>query len=313
MTGSYLRLPGSSCRRKKVFNQVPLTLNQEYQSFLKGCGSAFAGYSGEGNKIRAVTRDGVFFGLFAEKHNAEGVVFRTVLKDGLSFEDGKHCIAYLTECLIRNYHPVRIETTGRTPYLICVFEANGYYAKGQGWQKIIDRQRYHLQDRAFDQEGYIINQGLTDAIPFGWFTSKDKGCGWISAFNLFKIAGCEKTISFCASGLNTFSPIGKLMGEELLQEWFWLKRQGLNLGLTRGTNRQSIEAMKKYKGGILLYTHRRGAHYVAFENIGGGKIHVWNAVYGKRDHIDTPENFLKVYAWLPFSSVLYLKDYENSH
>ena len=71
-----------------MFNQVPLTLNQEYQSFLKGCGSAFAGYSGEGNKIRAVTRDGVFFGLFAEKHNAEGVVFRTVLKDGLSFEDG---------------------------------------------------------------------------------------------------------------------------------------------------------------------------------------------------------------------------------
>lgn len=294
-----------------MFNLLSLNVSREYRDFFDGeAAGAFDEYSEKGRRVWAVVREGVFYGLYAENFENKTAVFQTVLRKDLSFEEGKHCIAFLTETLIRNYHPAKIVSAGRTPYLIRIFEANGYYAKGQGWQKIIEEDRSLLPDRAFDQEGYIINQGLTDAVPFGWFTSREKGCGWISAYNLFKIAGCEKTIRFCASGLNTFSPVGKMMGEELLQEWFWLKKQGLNVGLSRGTNRHSIAAMKKYRGGILLYTHRRGAHYVAFENIGEGKIQVWNAVYGRRGHIETPESFLKAYAWLPFSSVLYLKDDE---
>jgi hypothetical protein len=97
------------------------------------------------------------------------------------------------------------------------------------------------------------------------------------------------------------------MGEELLHEWYWLKHAGLSVGMTRSSNRSAIEAMKKYRGGIILYTHRRGAHYVAFENLGDGRIQVWNAVYGRRTHVDTPENFLRQYALFPFSSVIYLR------
>lgn len=232
--------------------------------------------------------------------------FRFWFTADCSFEDQADAIALWCEKTVKQSHPARLFVHGGRKYARAL-NANRFFQKGMLFQKIIEPWRYQVSDAAFDSFGYIINQGLLKALPFGWFDTMSKGCGWIAAFNLLKMNHMECTMQECAESLGRRTFLGGVMGQESLMLLVWLRSRGLNAAMTRPSNRKALEAMKKTKSGILLYTHNRGAHYTAFRRMPGGQLWFYNAVYGKASHVDSAEGFLKKYSLFPFSTVIYVK------
>lgn len=101
-------------------------------------------------------------------------------------EDTFHDLCFMSEWCIKKFHPEKIVVACDTS-LRKLMNAAGYYAKGKFFQHVIEPYRYLLDDHVFDEEGYIIDQGSMQSIPFGWFDTQRKGCGWIAAYNLLKL------------------------------------------------------------------------------------------------------------------------------
>ncbi len=232
--------------------------------------------------------------------------FRFWFTADCSFEDQADAVALVTEKTVKQHHPQRLFVHGGQK-LARALNANRFFPKGKVFQKIIEPWRYQVPDAAFDSMGYIINQGLMKALPFGWFDTMAKGCGWIAAYNLLKMNHMECTMQECAESLGRRTFLGGVMGQESLMLLVWLRSRGLNAAMTRPSNARALEAMRKTQSGILLYTHSRGAHYTAFRRLSSGQLWFYNAIYGKASHVDSPEGFLKKYALFPFSTVIYIK------
>ena len=233
----------------------------------------------------------VFFTLWFEEHTPAGKRSRMT--------------AFLSEYMVRRYHPARLiceRFSGRNDLSFC-----GYYPKGKKMQKLIEPWRLMLDDRIFDEEGYIINQGMMKEIPYGWFDTSAKGCGWIAAYNLLKINGMEKTMEECAKGLGKRALLGGVMGSEALTVMMWLRKQGLACRLTPPYDGMALKAAEKSSSGILLYTHSRGAHYAAYRKMPDGRLHFYNAVYGRRNHETQLAEFIRNYALFPVSSLIYVE------
>ena len=190
--------------------------------------------------------------------------------------------------------------------LIQTYRANAVRCDNNQFVYIVEPYRLQLENDVFDERGYIINQGKMESIPFGWFNTRDKGCGWIAAYNLLKLNGKTKLMKDVLDGLKRFAFIGNLLGQEKISLYFWLKKQGLNIHMSAGTNTKIIKKMCASKSGILLYIHRHNAHYVAYEVCKDGRIHLYNAVYGKRNHIMTASEFLSEHSFIPLSSLIYI-------
>lgn len=226
--------------------------------------------------------------------------------DSICFEDAYRALSMLSEACIRRYHPAAILALHdqRNLHLL---QASCYYQKGKYYQKKIEPWRYTLNDAVFDEEGYIINQGAMDKIPFGWFNTMRKGCGWIAAYNLLKMCGHEQTMQETAEALSKYTLLGGMMGQELYTLLVYLRRKGLNCWTSLSLDSSALKCMDESRYGILLYTHTQGAHYTAYRNLGSHKMQFYNAVYGQVNHIESGEDFLKKRELFPFSSVLYVK------
>ena len=170
------------------------------------------------------------------------------------------------------------------------------------WKNIV----YSWKIACSIERGYIINQGRMESIPFGWFNTRDKGCGWIAAYNLLKLNGKTMLMKDVLAGLKRFAFIGNLLGQEKISLYFWLKKQGLSAHISVGTNAKIIKKMCASKSGILLYIHRTNAHYVAYEVLKDGRIQFYNAVYGKKNYITTASEFLSENSFIPLSSLIYV-------
>jgi len=198
-----------------------------------------------------------------------------------------------------------------TTFIDGILDINGYGFNGIGsleeyFAYDVEEYRLQLENSVFDERGYIINQGKMVSIPFGWFNTRDKGCGWIAAYNLFKLNGKTMLMKDVLAGLKRFTFIGNLLGQEKISLYFWLKKQGLNAHISVGTNAKIIKKMCASKSGILLYIHRTNAHYVAYEVLKDGRIQFYNAVYGKKNHITTASEFLSENSFIPLSSLIYV-------
>ena len=212
----------------------------------------------------------------------------------------------VTEHLMRKYHPQRIHAYSDHAIMKQIFPANRYYIKGNHWLRVSEPYRFILDDSVFDEEGLIINQGKMEQIPFGWFNTKDKGCGWIAAFNLLKIAGKEKTMQEIIEGLDQMAVLGQVAGQSALLLYLWLKDEIPELRFSFPSDHRTISMMKQSRYGILLYNHPRGAHYVTYRRI-GQHYEYYNAVYGLRHHSMSPEEFLKRYSIFHVSRTIYVK------
>ena len=242
-----------------------------------------------------------------EHYHHDGVVESSfVLTEKISLLDANELVAVLLEAYIRRYHCNRIVFHTEDEQLVHAYHANAVRYEHHQFIYDVEEYRLQLENSVFDERGYIINQGKMESIPFGWFNTKDKGCGWIAAYNLLKLNGKTMLMKDVLAGLKRFAFIGNLLGQEKISLYFWLKKQGLNSHISVGTNAKIIKKMCASKSGILLYIHRTNAHYVAYEVLKDGRIQFYNAVYGKKNHITTASEFLSENSFIPLSSLIYV-------
>ncbi len=217
------------------------------------------------------------------------------------------CVNVMINRIIKDYHPQKIVSFAEDSMLRKAFSYCMMYQKGRFYQRIVEPYRYLVDDNCFDEEGYLIHQGKMHGIPFGWFSTKDKGCGWIAAYNLLKMNGMEKTMYETAHGLGDKSLTGEMFGENIFLLYRWLRRQGLDVHYALG-KRSCIRHMKYSNNGILLYSMKKNAHYTAYDVRPDGSLHFFNAVYGRQRHYMNPEEFLKKYSFWPNTMLLYVEN-----
>ena len=187
-------------------------------------------------------------------------------------------------------------------------QSSGFFPKGNIYQKVVDPYRLESHDTIFDDEGYIIYQGKMKDVKFGVFNSSRNGCGWIAAYNVLKMLGKERPIEYCINGLSKLDITGKLFGQEYFTLYHWLRKEGVNAKMSVISQNSAIKHMKNSLCGILLYTHKRGSHYTSYRYLDGNRVHFYNAVYGKKNHFVTPEEFIKDKVLLPIAMLIYVEE-----
>lgn len=155
-----------------------------------------------------------------------------------------------------------------------------------------------IPDRVLDGEGYIIDQGHMDQVPFGWFSTKEKGCGWIAAYNLLKMNGMEEPADQVRREMEHYGLPGKVLGQELVWLLAYLHHKGFHIRVSMPGYRGCEKILQDYPTGILMYLHKRGAHYAAYHAVDAQKVHLYNAIYQRKNHIVPIRNFLKAHAVL---------------
>ncbi len=253
-----------------------------------------------------ITEDNDPLGL--EAHHIEGdiVYLHFLFADDVSYEKRIHTISHILQLLIRKNHPLRFISETEDVITRRALSSNLFYPKGRKMMRIQEKWRYVLDDRVFDEEGYIIDQGKMKDIPFGWFNTKDKGCGWIAAYNLLKMNGLEKEMQEVAEDLQKYAMLGEVGGQSFITLGMYLKKCGLPVHFRPVMKATASYLMKTSHSGILMYTHRRGGHYVAWRNIGEGRVHFYNAIYGSRMHETDPESFITKHVLLPSMYLFYI-------
>lgn len=265
--------------------------------------------SSAGMHVHVMNLHGSGHFVYGER-SEENTVYVQIQEDYSDYEDLRSFLDYTAESAYRTYHADRVILLSPEPFMQQALNACLFYQRGRDYMHETEPWRKQLPDDVFDEEGYIINQGKMEKIPFGWFNTKDKGCGWIAAYNFLKITGHEKSMEECAHGLEKHAPLGEAIGQEEILLYYWLKKQGIPVRMTLQMNHSALQAMKNKEAGILLYTHAHGGHYTAWKNLHDGSVHFYNAVYGRTDHIEKPEAFLKKNALFPVSSCIYLDNRE---
>ncbi|MBR2677461.1 MAG: hypothetical protein IKE28_11200 [Solobacterium sp.] len=202
---------------------------------------------------------------------------------------GVDSLVYYAEC---TWKPSEIVSFARNETMKRVFNATLFYPKGTVYKRMVEPWRYRIKDRCFDSEGYIIDQGAMQEIRYGVRSTREAGCGWIAAYNFFKLNGQEKTMQETVGGLSRFG-FGELRGENFLNLFLFLKRGGIPVRITFG-KKAALERMRTSKSGILLYSTKLfAAHYACWKKMDDGRCCFYNAVYGKRNDICSPDAFIE--------------------
>lgn len=260
--------------------------------------------SAEGMHVHVLNLHGSRF-VYGER--AEGnTVFVQIQEEYSDYEDLRAFLDLIKESGYRTYQADRIILLSPQSGMKRALNACLFYQRGHDYMYVTESWRKELPDGVFDEEGYIINQGLMEKIPFGWFNTKDKGCGWIAAYNFLRLTEKEKTMEECAHGLEKHAPLGEVAGQEETLLYFWLRKQEIPVRMTLHLNSFALKAMHESEAGILLYQHSHGAHYTAWKNLHDGHAQFYNAIYGKENHIEKPETFLKKNALFPFASCIFI-------
>lgn len=145
---------------------------------------------------------------------------------------------------------------------------------------------------AYSSDGYIINQPRMTDVPYGCLTSDQNGCGWISCWNILRAMGLERDASEIRAFLSKRSLFRGRLGTSPLRLRRCLKRYGVKTRLYILPKR-AIAHADEIRRGIVLYRHKQGWHYVAFERANGTppQFRYWNAVAGRENHIAPLDTF----------------------
>ena len=216
-------------------------------------------------------------------------------------------IAGLSNAVILRAHPRKLTAAADDARIRNALQQNLYYPKGRIMQRMVEPLRYQVADSTFDDQGYIIHQGNMKSIPFGAFDTAAKGCGWIAAYNLLKLNGMEHTMADVRRDLERIGLLGELCGQGFWSIGWYLRSQGLKVDAAVFSRALCLSAMAHSDSGILLYTHKKGAHYTAYQRTDSGLYHFYNAVYGADRMVLSGGQFLKTYAFLPVNMLLYVK------
>ena len=230
-----------------------------------------------------------------------------IVLDAVQPREADALIAGLSSAVILRAHPRKLTVQTEDPEILHALQHNLYYPKGRIMQRMVEPLRYQVADSTFDDQGYIIHQGNMKSIPFGAFDTAVKGCGWIAAYNLLKLNGQEHTMADVRRDLERIGLFGEVCGQGFWSIGWYLRAQGLQVHAAVFSRSVCLSAMAHSSSGILLYTHKKGAHYTAYQRTDSGLYHFYNAVYGADRMILSGGQFLKTYAFLPVNMLLYVK------
>lgn len=223
-----------------------------------------------------------------------------------SIDDVKETV-WKSETFILSLQKVkRIHVSGIPFSYEKIMNGCGYYRIGKDYKKLIEPYRNMLSASAFEESGFIINQSLTSCIPFGYFDSKEKGCGWIAAFNLLRYCNSSEDMQDIIRKLEENSLFGKVAGQSVYQLYSYLHSK-LPVHMTLPYRNEVLKRSREAECGILLYTHSKGSHYVFFHRVNDSTFHFYNGVYGRRQHLASMEEYLDRYSILPFTRLIYMK------
>ncbi|MEE8791919.1 MAG: hypothetical protein SOI52_01590 [Erysipelotrichaceae bacterium] len=240
-------------------------------------------------------------------YKKDGAVIMSLwMEERLQEEDRRRFIHLLDQRLERIYRPECIETEPADHLTEKALRGCLYFRCGRDYRRPVETWRQSISPSVFDNEGYIINQGAMKDLPFGWFSTREKGCGWIAVYNLMKWYGKEPFLKETAEGLARHAILGEVGGENVVNMILYLRNHGVPVRVQSGTQKMLTKAIHHSHAGILLYNHPYGSHYAAYETAGSEKYHFWNAVYGRREDVLRIEDFYDRRVMVPLGTVLYL-------
>jgi len=111
------------------------------------------------------------------------------------------------------------------------------------------------------EDGFINNQGKTSVFDYGFYSSKNKGCGWIAAYNVCNYLGVDITIAktikkFDLYGTNLYSLLGT---NPFAIIWFL---NGLDINADISFNVDKFDMLARTSQvSILGYFSFEGGHY----------------------------------------------------
>ena len=259
-----------------------------------------------------IIRNGTGFGGTVHWESDRDSVYAVLVLEECSDDDLRGIVPRIVHEIIRNDRPHRIYVGDADQRLKQVLTRNGFEENGELMYLTIEPWRYDVEDRVFDGQGYIINQGRMDRLPYGAFNTRDRGCGWISAYNLLKHLGRPMPMQTIAHELESRSFSRNIMGTNFLVLYRWLKEQGIPAETVLFRRAEIIRKMKTSDCGILMYLHKHGGHYTCYRNNHDGTLHFWNAVYGARNMELTPEAFFEKYVFFPSAWLIYVNNADDS-
>ncbi len=205
--------------------------------------------------------------------------------------------------IINRYRFEKIIYKGNKKDVRKVLSQLAFYPKGKILQRVTDPYRLLCKKNTFNEEGLIIKQDNTDVIPFGLFNSKDKGCGWIAAYNLLQINGFNPEIYDVTSSLSKDDLFFSALGESVFNLYAYLKKK-LDVKFASLPEKLLVKKMNSSTEGILLYYHKRGAHFTMYRKVNDTEFEFINAVYGKKIVLSA-EEFMKKYTIMHFATIIY--------
>lgn len=218
-------------------------------------------------------------------------------------EDLYNLIYHVYEFVINRYRFEKVVYKGDNVEIRHTLSKLAFYPKGKILQRVTDPYRLLCKKGTFDEEGLIIRQDYTDVIPFGLFNSKDKGCGWISAYNLLQLNHLNPEIYTVTSSLSKDDLFFSAMGESVFNLYLYLKKI---IPVKFATLPEKLLCKKfcNSNQGILLYYHKHGAHFVTYRKVNENEFEFINAVYGRKIRMSI-EEFMKKYTILHFGTIIY--------
>lgn len=146
--------------------------------------------------------------------------------------------------------------------------------------------------RAFDNNGYIINQLFLNNIKCGSYPSSKNGCGWVAIFNIMKILNDEKPYTEILTDLTPYICFKGRLGIRLKTIEKYLTKH--NYKFKKALFKSKFESLAKDSvGGIIYYGTATSYHYTTYKNLGNGNFHFLNSVYGRYDDIMTMQEFFE--------------------
>lgn len=153
-------------------------------------------------------------------------------------------------------------------------------------------QDYTIPQQALTEDGYIINQGLLQNIPYGRYDSKRCGCGWICIYNVMKALNKEKSVKQIIDFLTKYTLFNGALGTTMRGLKKYLKAHKIRYKMCMGKDNISRYAHIT-PCGIIYYCAGKTMHFVAYKRLEDNSFQFYNANYGVKDHVTTIEDFYK--------------------
>ena len=156
---------------------------------------------------------------------------------------------------------------------------------------------------AFSGDGFIIDQQAFAGVRFGRRYSDYNGCGWMAAYNLLHALHLPDDWKSVVCGMRHHTLLFGELGTNPFGLRRFLKKRGIKVRLSFRPRTAARLADEDSDGGIVMYWHGHGAHFVAFARAGAG-LRFFNARRRDPAHYGRMADFIPARSKFPLVVML---------